>query len=256
MSGDQFPVSAEEFDKNKPIFEEGADSIMEYLASLTASEIASLMNISGQLAIKSHNLAFEFPYKLTGYPALYAFTGEAYRGLDISTVSKDALQNINDKLRIVSSTYGLLRPEDLIKPYRSEFNKKIAPQGLTPIQFYKQKITIEFVKYIKENKVRDVINLLPADADKCFDWKIIRAFSSVHKVVFQEMTPEGKFKTPIAKKLKELRGSMFRAILENGIETFEELKKVKSEHFIFSSEDSKPLLPVFLAVNADYSPFS
>ena len=247
MSGTQFPISESDFLAHKPIFESQADDIMAYLGSLPTAELAERLGVSLQLAGKAHNLAFEFPHKITGFKALLGFKGEAYRALDVSSIPTDILKSADEKLRIVSSVYGILKPDDIIKPYRCEFNKKVSSDGKTSIQLYKSKITIEFVKYIKEKKINDVINLLPGDADKCFDWKIIRAFTSVHKVVFQTFNSEGKLKTPNTGRLKELRGLMFRTILEEGIDSFQQLKNVNSEHFIYSPEDSKPLLPVFIA---------
>ena len=246
MGNTQSPISREDFIAHTPFFETQADSIMEYIASLPPSQIASNLGISNQLAVKAHNLAYDFPHKLTGYKALNAFIGEAFRAFDVTTLPEETIEFSYDKLRIVSSVYGLLKPDDIIKPYRCEFNKTVSADHKTPIQIYKPKITVDFVKFIKENKIRDVINLLPGDADKCFDWKIIRAYTKVHKICFQALTSEGKLKTPIAKRLKELRGLMARIILEQKIESFDDLKKAESHQFIFSPQDSKPLLPVFI----------
>ena len=239
-------VSAIDFQNHTPVFESSADAIMAKMESLRPSEISQILGISSQLAVKAHNLAFEFPNKLTGYKALFGFTGEAFKALDASSLPQEAIGNADSNLRFISSVYGLLKPDDIIKPYRCEFNKPIAPGNQTPIQLFKQKNTIELVNFIKENKINDIINLLPGDADKCIDWKIVRAFAKVHKICFQFISPDGKLKTPIAKKLKETRGLMARQILIEGVDSFKELIDMKSNHFIFSPGDSKPLLPVFI----------
>ena len=230
-----------------PVFENTADGIMTRMESLSPADISSILGISHQLSVKAHNLAYEFSHKATGYEAIYGFTGEAFRSLDAKTLTPEALNYSKNNLQFISSVYGLLKSSDIIKPYRCEFNKPVAPDNKTPIQIFKPKITTYLVNYIKDNKVRDIINLLPADADKCIDWKIVRAFAKVHKICFQTITPEGKLKTPIAKRLKELRGLMAREILLNQIDSFQELTNIRSEHFIFSADDSKPLLPVFIA---------
>ncbi|MCH5225975.1 MAG: YaaA family protein [Muribaculaceae bacterium] len=247
MSANQNEVSEEYYNSNKPILEDIADALMLKMSEMQPSEIAASLAISGQLAVKARNLAYDFPYKQTGYPALEGFTGEAFRSLDISTLSPQALQRAERDLKFISSVYGILDSSSVIKPYRNEFNKALRKDEKSPIQLFKPKVTVELAKYIKENKVQDIINLLPADADKCIDWKILRAFTKVHKVVFQIMQPDGTLKTPIAKRLKELRGLMARDILMNGISTFSELINFESDHFVFSPEHSKPLLPVFLA---------
>ena len=246
MAALQEPVSLEDIEKNKPVLEDMAVSIMAHMAEMSVSEISEILGISSQLAIKAHNLAYEFPHKFTGYNALKAFIGDAYRGLDVASMSKDSLKWVDEDLRIISSVYGILKPSDIIKPYRCEFNKQIAPGHKTPIQVFKSKITVNLVNYIKENKITDIIDLLPGDADKCVDWKIVRAFTKVHKILIQEEGPAGKLKTPIAKTLKESRGRMCREILENKIQTFSDLCSFDSSHFIYSPEYSKPGLPVFL----------
>ena len=248
MSSSQYLVEESQFAQHTPVLESCADSIMAYIESLSPKDIAERMGVSLQLAVKAHSFAYDFPDKHTGYDALHAFTGEAFKGLDVTTLTGDAIQRANQDLKFISSVYGILNSSDIIKPYRCEFNKMITPDQKTPIQYFKQKVTIELAKYIKANKVTDIIDLLPADADKCVDWKIIRAFTKVQKVVFQEIGPDGKLKTPIAKRLKELRGKMARKILMDGIDTFSELINSESEDFLYSPEHSKSLLPVFLSV--------
>lgn len=246
MLGEQPAVSMEEFSAHKPILEEEAVKIMSFIETKTSSEISEGLGVSQQLGIKVHDLAYDFPHKLTGYKAIYGFTGEAFKGLDAKTLSPEALEKAGKELKFISSVYGILNAEDIIKPYRFEFNKPFTASNKSPIQIFKPKVTIELVKFIKENEVNDIIDLLPGDADKCIDWKIVRAFSKVHKVCFQELTPEGKLKTPIAKTLKEMRGRMARQILTDGIESFKDLISKESDHYMYSEEYSKTGLPVFL----------
>lgn len=246
MLGVQDAIGESELKNHLPVFEDTADHIMLNMADKSPSDLASILGISNQLAIKAISLAYDFPHKLTGYSALKAFIGDAYRALDISSISSEKLMRSKDNLRIISSVYGILKPDDIIKPYRSEFNKNVAAGDLTPIKAFKQKNTIEFVKFIKENKIKDVIDLLPADADKCLDWKIIRAFTSVRKICFQTLSSQGKLKTPIAKRLKELRGTIYRFILEKDIQSFRQLISTDSSDFIYSPEHSRSGLPVFL----------
>ena len=246
MSSDQMTIDPDVFKEHTPCLENLADLIMNRMASLSPAEIASILGVSNSLAIKAHNLAYDFSHKQTGYKAIFGFTGEAFRGLDAKTLSPEAIENAALNLRFISSVYGILKADDIIKPYRSEFTKEIAPGPSTPVKTFKSKVTVEVVRYIKENKTGDIINLLPGDADKCLDWKIIRAFSSVHKIVFQTFDSSGRLKTPITQRLKELRGIMARSIIENDIKSFQELTRFESPHFVFSPKDSKPLLPVFI----------
>ena len=246
MSSDQTDIDLVTFKEHEPALEESADMIMHNMEGLTPAEISSILGISNALAIKAHSLAYDFAHKQTGYKALYGFIGEAYRAFDAKSLSADAIKRSDDTLRIISSVYGILKPSDLLKPYRCEFKKEIGPNHKSPVQILKPKVTIHLVDYVKKNKVKDIINLLPGDADKCIDWKILRAFVSMHKITFLTIDTNGKLKTPMTKKLKEIRGEMARIILEQNIQSFQELTKVKSENFIYSPEDSKTGLPVFI----------
>lgn len=247
MSDSQKEVAPALFQQHTPQFETTADSIMSFLASLPTAEISQRLSVSLSLAAKASNYAYDFPHKLTGYKALFGYTGEAFRALDASTLSPEAVENAFSQLKFISSVYGLLNSDDIIKPYRCEFNKPITSQNKTAVDLFKQKNTIVLVNWIKEKEIKDIINLLPGDADKCIDWKIVRAFASVNKVVFQHLLPDGKLKTPIASRLKELRGKMARDILMNNISSFSELTSFESQDYIYSPEHSKPLLPVFLS---------
>lgn len=246
MTSLQMSVSQEDFKRFQPPLEKSADELMKHLEGLSPHDISNILGISGQLAIKTHNLAFEFPHKMTGQKALESFTGEAYRSLDISSFSKEELDRANQNLRIISSVYGILEPLNIIKPYRFEFNKPLWPDNKTSIQIFKPKVTIELAKLIKEEKIGEIIDLLPADADKCIDWKILRAFTKVYKVCFQQMLPDGTLKTPIAKRLKELRGLMARTIFKENIQSFKNLISYNSNYYVFSPEHSKTGLPVFI----------
>lgn len=246
MASQQSPIDAGMFEAHKPVFEEIADDIMMHVSSLSPAEVSEMLGVSLALASKSISLAYEFPNKSMGYQAIFGFTGDAYRGLQAKTLSSKALDIAKNQLRIISSAYGLLSPFNIIKPYRLDFKKPVAARDMTLAQVFKSKNTIELVRYIKNYNVKELINLLPADAEACIDFKILRAFCKVYKVVFQEISTMGKLHTPIAKNLKELRGLMTRLILTENITNFKELISAQSEHFIYSPSDSKSGLPVFI----------
>lgn len=246
MSSDQMVINETTLEANLPKLEDTADQIMTHVADLSPMQISSILGISSQLAVKAHSLAYDFSFKKTGYKAIWGFIGEAFRAFDVKSISNEALDRAESSLRIISSVYGILKPSDIIKPYRCEFNKAIAPDQKKPIQIFKSKVTIELVNYIKEKGIKEVLNLLPGDADKCIDWKIIKAFATVNKISFMKIDQTGQLKTPIAGQLKELRGLMARIVLSQNIQSIEELKRVISDRFLFSPHDSKPGLPVFI----------
>lgn len=246
MSVSQVDVSPDNFESHKPPLENSADSIMEYVRHFSAQGLAEVMGVSHNLAVNALKYAYDFPNKTTGYQAIVGFKGEAFRALDITSLTESERQFLIPSLRIISSAYGILRPDDIIKPYRLEYNKAVAGENLTPIKLFKSKVTIELVNYVKASGIKEIINLLPADADSCIDWKIVRAFVKVYKICFLSINKKGDLKTSSSTKIKELRGSMARFIIQNNITDFNTLRSLESDKFIYSSTDSRPGLPVFI----------
>ena len=246
MSSAQYAIKDIEFQNHQPIFESFADELMLFLAQKSPLEISQLMSISGSLAIKVHKLSYDFPNKSMGYKSYEGFTGEVFKSLDFSTLESEDLKFAQSNIKIISSTYGLLSLTDVIKPYRTEFNKYIIGGKETPIRFYKQKNTIALVNFLKKNGVKEIINLLPSDADATLDWKIIRAYAKMHKIIFKTISSKGELKTPATGRLKELRGLMAREIIKNRILTYNTLIQTTSPNFLFSPLDSKAGLPVFI----------
>lgn len=246
MSGELLPQTPESLAAATPVFEEKASLLMHDLSEMPIDEIAEGLGVSHQLAVKAHNYAYDFSFKSTGNKALYSFTGEAFRALDAKTLSVEAVDKATKDLKFISSVYGFLNAGDIIKPYRFEFNKPLAPGNLTSIQYYKSLVTSHVVNLIKEEEVTEIINLLPGDADKCIDWKIVKAFIKVYKICFQNVGGGEKLTTPYSKRIKELRGSMARTILMENIETFKDLTEHPTADFIYSPDYSKPGLPIFI----------
>ena len=246
MSSVQTDISPECFDSHKPSLENSADSIMEYVRRFSAPQLASVMGVSHNLAVNALKFAYDFPNKTSGYQAIEAFTGEAFRAFDVNSLTEDQRNFLKPNLRIISSAYGILRPDDIVKPYRLEYNKPVAGENMTPVKFFKSKVTIELVNYLKASGIKEIVNLLPGDADACLDWKLIKAFAKVYKICFLSFDKHGNLKTPHSGKIKELRGSMARFISIHNITDFNSLKSTESDKFIYSAADSKPGLPVFI----------
>lgn len=230
-----------------PEMEIVADETMAYLHTIDKSELSHRLGISPSLSTKAQKLILDYPNKELGKEAIFIYTGEVFRALKASTLSEDALNIAKDRLRIISSLYGLLRPDDFIRPYRLEFKKEGGPDGTKLSSFLRPKITVNFVKFLKERGETEVIDLLPKDASDCLDWKIIKAFAKVTKINFKIIEDGNRLKTPDTGTLKKLRGLMLRDILENNINSFEDLCRFTSQHYLFDPVNSKPGLAQFLA---------
>lgn len=240
MLGEQQKVSADSFDSHKPAGENEAERIMERLGLLSQPELIAETGFSATLAAKLRQMIYEFPNKALGLKTIEAFTGIVFKALDYDSLSDDAKSRCEHELRLISSLYGFLRPDDIIKPYRLDFTTKAAPEGKALNSFWKKDVTIQLIRTIKEEGHAELLNLLPADAAKCIDWKIVKKFCKVWKVDFVELTEGAVTKTPTATKLKTLRGKLLRLILSENISSVAELKNLKSDDFIF---EGTPVYP-------------
>ncbi len=212
----ELPISPEQFEANTPAGEAAADKIMARVADMDAEDIAAAIKISPAMAAKVVRMAYEFPNKQTGLHAINAFTGVVFKNFDYPSLSPEEKESTNQHVRIISSLYGWLRPEDIIKPYRFDFNTPLAPDDKTFAAFWKKDVTIQLVKYLQAANEPSILNLLPADAAKCIDWKLVKRFAKVWKVDFKEQDGSA-VRTPHAGKLKALRGTLLREIITQGI---------------------------------------
>lgn len=228
-------ISQNEIKTSTPCFEEIAEEIVESLKEMTVGELAKELKLSSTLATKMQKMIYEFPYKSTGNQAIESYTGVVFKALDFASLSPDAKNRCVKQLRIISSLYGWLNPLDIIKPYRLDFTIKLEDgpsAGKTLNAFWKMNVTKALVNMLNNCNEREIINLLPADASKCVDWKLVKRFAKVWKVDFQEISDEGEMKTPKAEKLKSLRGSLVRQILSKGLSSASELMQISGDKYV------------------------
>ncbi|MDE7349886.1 MAG: YaaA family protein, partial [Muribaculaceae bacterium] len=218
MLEQELPVSRECYEDNTPAGEAFADETMSRVADMDVADIAAAIKISPAMAAKVVRMAYEFPNKQTGLRAIDAFTGVVFKNFDYTSLSPEEKERTATNVRIISSLYGWLRPEDIIKPYRFDFTTPLAPDDKTFAAWWKKDVTIRLVKQLKAAGEKNILNLLPADAAKCIDWKLVKNFAKVWKVDFKEQDGTA-VRTPHAGKLKALRGHLLREIITQNITT-------------------------------------
>lgn len=225
-------ISTSEYAANIPLEEAEADSIMKTFAGMSAAEISGITKLPLSLAARMRAYAYEFPNKTTGNRAIEAFTGVVFKALDFSSLPLTAKERCECDVRIVSSLYGWLRPSDIIKNYRLDYTSRLVTTGdgeVVASTFQKKKATIRLGQLLKEGKHNEILNLLPSDAAKCIDWKLIKNFAKVWKADF---TDAATGRTPDAGRLKKMRGLLLRRMLEEGIENSDSLRHIVSDHFL------------------------
>ena len=175
--------------------------------------------------------------------ALFAFKGDVYTGIDIENYNCKELDFAQDHLRILSGLYGLLRPLDLIQPYRLEMKTKLKnPRGKDLYTFWGDRLAKELTKELESQKQAVLVNLASNEYFKAINKKELKA--DIITPVFKEHK-NGKYSV-IAIFAKKARGMMSDFIIKNKIEDPERLKTFKQEGYEFSEPQSKGNELVFI----------
>jgi uncharacterized protein len=230
----------------KPDFLDFANDLMKGLSKLSSVEIESLMRLSPKLAQLNHD-RFKAWTKVhregTSKQALLAFKGNVYEGLKAWDFSEQNFQFAQSNLRILSGLYGLLKPLDLIQPYRLEMGTVYAnPAGKDLYAFWGDRLAHSIEKDLKKEQASTVVNLASNEYSKAA--RLPQVNASVISPVFKD-EKNGKFKI-ISFYAKRARGLMANYIITNQIMNPSELQKFSAEGYAFSPEQSEPLKPVFL----------
>ena len=212
------PVSSEILGLHRPVDQQYAEAIMAHIASFSPAELSEISRFNFPMASKLHKLAREFPYLAVGQTAVEAFTGVVFKALDYASLSAADRDFLCRNVRIISSLYGWLRPDDIIKAYRLDYTSPLSPDGKTMSAYWRARVTVNLVHELQAGDFNSILDLLPADAARCVDWKLVKRFASVWKVDFKELKEGGSFSTPHAGRLKTLRGHLLREISERHIQ--------------------------------------
>ncbi|MEY4593160.1 MAG: peroxide stress protein YaaA [Pseudomonadota bacterium] len=223
---------------SQPDFLDHSVELVEQLRELAPSEIASLMSISDALALLNfHRFAeWALPFSLdNAKQAVLAFDGDVYDGLDALTLSEAQLQFAQQHLGILSGLYGLLKPLDLIQPYRLEMGTKFNNQrGKNLYAFWGNLLTDTVNQRLAEMPDPVLINLASEEYFKSIQPKQLRG--EIIQPVFEDWK-DGKYKI-ISFYAKRARGLMARFAIENEIQTPEALKVFSTDGYEFDPSTS------------------
>lgn len=204
------------------IFQAEILEVYQVLKELTPATLGKLMDISPRLADVSwqYHQAIELPFTVeNARPAIYAYHGDVYEGLDVSSLSQEEVLRLQGSLRILSGLYGLLRPLDLIAPYRLEMGIKLAVGGQANLyDFWRKKITQALNNELEEGET--LVNLASEEYFKAVDTQALKA--KVIHVAFKSW--RGDTLKTIVLYTKRARGLMARYIAQHQITKPEDLK--------------------------------
>ncbi|GAB02092.1 MULTISPECIES: peroxide stress protein YaaA [Acinetobacter] len=222
----------------QPRLLEQSQQLIDVCRKLSATEIASLMSVSEKIAnlnvdrFRDWNADFDFS---NARQALFAFKGDVYTGLDAYHLKDQDIDFAQQHLRMLSGLYGLLRPLDLMMPYRLEMGTKLKnARGHNLYEFWGNMITDQINQDLNEIDAKVLVNLASDEYYKSVNEKKIQA--EIIKPVFLDQK-NGKYKV-ISFYAKKARGLMARYLIENQLNQAEQLKAFDSEGYYFDAESS------------------
>ncbi len=240
----QEPLPAGSPQPTTPQFLEKSTKLINQLKSLSPAELAQLMKTSDKLTAATYRLIHNFTtpfHQQNAHPALYTFHGDAYDMVDNSSYSPTQLSYAQNHLIILSGLYGILRPLDLMQPYRLEMGLKFSPlQQKNLYQFWQQEITARVIKQLAAAKEKTIINLASNEYTKVLDKKALAANGcNLITITFQQPHAKGAegYKTiPIHS--KRARGLMTDYAIKKTLTEPEQLLVFAGNGYQFSVENS------------------
>lgn len=221
-----------------PLFSKEATALSKKMKRFKPRQLMELMSVSADIAdlnvMRFKNWYLSDVPTDDVRPAGYLFTGEVYRGLDIQSLSGKEIEIAQDRLRILSGMYGLLRPLDLIYPYRLEMGTSLQVNEKTKnlYAFWGQKLTKQLQKETAKDEL--IVNLASNEYAKAIQWKDIKR--PVITPNFKEFK-NGEYKMVMVF-AKHARGAMARHLIQNDIQSAEELKAYNVDGYSFDAKQS------------------
>ena len=245
------PAKSLDFDSNidslkctQPVFLNKTSQINSVLKEKSPKDLMQLQGISQKLSDlnwKRNNDYVDDHNNKNSRPAVYAFNGDVYNGIDVKTLSEDKVYDLQKSLRILSGYYGVLKPLDLIQPYRLEMGTKLAVNGSENLyKFWSENITNSILAEMSTEDL--LINLASNEYFEAFDKK--KFDGRIISPVFKDFK-NGKLKI-ISFYAKKARGMMVRYIVDNSVSSYNELLGFNLGNYSYNeAETSDENFPVF-----------
>ncbi|MBC2839108.1 peroxide stress protein YaaA [Robiginitalea sp. SC105] len=230
---------------SQPQFQKEAGQLNKILAKKKPRSLEKLMDISTELAELNWTRNQEFSLPFTpenARPAIFAFNGDVYQGLDAYSLEPGQLDALQEKVRILSGLYGMLRPLDLMQPYRLEMGTQLrVGRKKNLYEFWKKTLTARLNEELAEGEA--LVNLASKEYFSALNAKELKA--PVITPVFKDWSKD-KLRI-ISFFAKKARGSMVRYILDKGIDRPDGLLGFDYDDYQYSREHTlREDQPVFV----------
>ncbi len=219
-----------------PQFVKASQMVHQSLKKYSPQELQNLMNISENLAQLNHERNQQRNYQLDkvttqARPAIFAFNGDVYDGIDAYSLSTKSINYLQKNLRILSGLYGLLKPLDLIEAYRLEMGTKMpVDEAKNLYEFWQTTVTQSLLEELSSKEV--VVNLASNEYFKVIDKKMIK--QTIITPDFKDYK-NGKLKT-ISFFAKKARGQMTRFIADNNLKKVEDIQRFNEGGYQFDQQ--------------------
>lgn len=234
----------------QPVFQQDAIYLAGVAARLSKPALQKLMDISAPLAKLNQDRfrAFEpEPSPEATRPAALAFAGDTYQGLEAASLEPEELDRAQDHLRILSGLYGLLRPMDLIQPYRLEMGSRLKSKGVKSLyQYWGSRLAEALSEQATATGGDVLVNCASTEYFGAVDLSALR-MRVVTPVFLEERNGEAKIISFFAKKA---RGAMARFIIQHRISDPEDLKDFDIGGYRFAPDASDSARLVFMRRDA------
>lgn len=221
-----------------PLFVDESKELIDILQAKSTEEVADLMSLSSSLAELNAERYQQWTTRFSlnnARPAALAFNGDVYEGLRASELTDKELQWAQEHLAILSGLYGVLRPLDLMQPYRLEMGTRLEnAKGKNLYEYWKGVIAPYLNSRLSKEKDPVVVNLASDEYFKAVDLKALNA--RVIQCVFQDQKA-GQWKI-ISFYAKKARGLMARYAIKNRVSKPEQLQRFDSEGYVYAPDMS------------------
>jgi len=229
----------------QPVFNREAGQLIGLLRGYSPPQLATLMSLSDKLAalnVARYHAWRSRPGAASVRPAVFAFNGDVYEGLDARSLDAEALHWAQQHVAILSGLYGVLRPLDALQPYRLEMGTRLPnPQGATLYRFWATLVADELTRRLVRDPSPVVVNLASQEYFKAVDTGRLKA--RVVECVFEEAKPDG-YKV-ISFLAKRARGLMARYAIHHRLALPTQLQSFDLEGYRYAPAASQAHRLVF-----------
>ncbi|PTQ65786.1 hypothetical protein C8J45_101642 [Sphingomonas sp. PP-CE-3G-477] len=219
-------------DSTAPRFADEAKTLAHAAAHLTQKKLSELMHISPALAKLNADRFRDFD-TLPERPAMFAFAGDVYTGLEAKTLDEAAVDYAQDHVRMLSGLYGLLRPLDLMRPYRLEMGTRWAPRKTKLTDWWGDRIAKLLADDVEAEGSGTILNLASQEYWAAADGKLPKAIRVI-AIDFRE----GEAQKFVSFHAKKARGMVARWLVEHRVDDIEGIKGFDSDGYAYDAAGS------------------